>query len=209
MADRNALEQMKAKQFFTRNSPKTGAILHGDDRDNADVQARFPRVTPEDADFLEREGLAERYDGRVPRATSSDGSGMTVGERAGEFAGHHLDADQSVDRSTGLDTRQSTVFEKPIEEMAGEGGHRRVLEAFGGTTPLKEAEAPTGGGKRAKTGDGGETEPTPYRQMKTADLKAEAEKEPKVDLSSATNNEQRAILIEQARGNKAPAAATQ
>jgi hypothetical protein len=67
----DALVQMKATTFFTRNSPTTGAILHGDPRTNADVIARFPRVTEADAAYLEEEGLAEPYDGSLPKSRAA------------------------------------------------------------------------------------------------------------------------------------------
>lgn len=234
----NAMVQMKASTFFTRNSPANGVVLHGDDREKADIAARFPLVTEKDADYLEREGLAERYDGRLPKdASGGDGTGLTIDERAGVFTEHHAEAEDSVEDTTGLATRQSTVFERPIEELAGSGGaNRDVITVSSSRTGLvEEPDAPAGrdgqgtsregraaqsggsGGKASGSGGNGEGSggsqggssdgPTPYAQMKKADLEAEAAKEPKVDLSGATNNEERAKLLEKARGAKAPPAA--
>jgi hypothetical protein len=135
--------QMAATAFFTRNSPTTGAILHGDDRKEADAIARYPLVSEEDAAYLEREKLAKRHDGRVPAEDEdADNPAETIGDRAARVMEDHTEADQSVDQSTGLDTRASTVFEKPVEDLAGASGSgRSMIDAEDTTTD----EAPAGG----------------------------------------------------------------
>jgi hypothetical protein len=200
----DVLVQMKATTFFTRNSPSTGAILHGDPRTNADVIARFPKVSEADAAYLEDEGLAEPFDGSLPKSRGP-GPAETVDERAARLAEEHTEADQSVEVSTGLDTRGSTVFERPVHQLAGKsGGAAPVLKADDNRrSPPSSDDAPPGRGN----GKTGATEPKPYAQMKTAELEAEAAKDPPVDLSEAKNNEERAKLLEKARGGKAPAVA--
>lgn len=146
---RNALVLMMATTFFTRNSPTTGAILHGDDREEADVKARFPLVSEADADYLESEKLAERYDGKVPEE-GVPGS-ETVNERAGRMADEHMEADQSVEQPTGLDTRGSTAFERPVEELAGSAGSSRRMIDTGAEAPsASEEDAPASG--KSKSG---------------------------------------------------------
>ena len=155
-ADRHGKVQLKATQFFTRNSPTTGAILHGDDRKEADAAAQYPYVSPEDAEYLISEGLAKEYSGDVP-LNDDEARAMTVDERSGEYVEHHNDAENSVEQTTGLSTRQTTAFERPIEQLAGSGGaNRAVLEGDdGGTAPASEEDAPaTGrrsGGSRSRS----------------------------------------------------------
>lgn len=146
------LVQMMALTFFTVNSTVNGAILHGDDRENADVQARYPQVSEEDAKRLEREGLAKRHDGKVPDSNSDDGTGLSLGERAGVMMENVTDADNSVDAPTGMDTRMTTTFERPIEELAGAGGaDRSVLTATDASeAPAAEDDAPASSRKTAR-----------------------------------------------------------
>ena len=148
MADRNGMVQMKATQFFTVNSPTTAQVLHGDDREEADVAARFPYVSEKDAAFLEEQGLAKPYDGKVPTDNGAgDGSGYTIDERAGVMTEDHNDAEESVERTTGLATRASTVYERPVEELAGAGGAQQAMITATDTTsgPAAEDEAPASG----------------------------------------------------------------
>jgi hypothetical protein len=158
------LVQLMATAFFTRNSPTTGAILHGDPRDEADVLARFPQVTEDDADYLEDEGLAKRYDGKLP-AEEKRGSSRarreagdeTVGQRAARMAEENAEADQSVSQATGLDTRGSTAFERDPSELAGSSGAtagRMLVENEDGG-PASEEEAPASGKGRARGGRSG------------------------------------------------------
>lgn len=143
---RDGKVQLKALGFGTVNGP-TGNILHADDREAADKQARFPRVAPADAQRMIDQKLAEPYSGTVP---GEDGDAdMDVNQRAGEFVGHYADEDDSVDESTGLDTRQTTVFENPIETIAAAGGaNRAIITAEDGTnSPAVEQAAPAGGGR--------------------------------------------------------------
>lgn len=146
--------QMKALLLYTVNSFVNGAILHGDDREGADVKARFPLVSEEDAQRLEREKLAERYEGKVPDENADDGTGLTLGERAGVMMENVTDADNSVEAPTGMDTRMTTTFERPLEELAGAGGaERSVLTATDATeAPAAEDDAPASSTR--KTGRG-------------------------------------------------------
>lgn len=196
------LVQLKATTFYTRNSPTTGAILHGDPRDEADEIARFPQATEEDADYLEGEHLAERFDGSVPRGRRSGDAELDIHERGAAQVEENIEAENSVDQTTGLSTRDTTAFDKPIDQLAGRSGSGApVLQAEG-----DEAPAGARSGRRAASDDSGDGQ-TPYRQMSKAELEAEAAKDPPVDISSAKNNDERADLIEKARGNKAPAKA--
>jgi hypothetical protein len=144
-ADRDGMVQLKAIGFGTINGP-TGNILHADDRDAADKLARYPRVGLADAQRMVDMKLAEPFSGEPPE-DDGDVVGMDVGERAGEYAGHYAKQDDSVDASTGLDTRQSTVFEGPIESLAAAGGAKRaIITADDGTnTPAVEPVAPARG----------------------------------------------------------------
>jgi hypothetical protein len=139
--------QMKATGFFTRNSPTTAAILHGDDRKEADVAARFPLVSEDDAAFLEAQGLAKPYTGTVPAETGSDGTGMTIDERAGVMVEHYAEDEDSVEAPTGLDTRNTTAFENPLERIAGAVGGRSLTATDKTGAPVGEEEAPAGGGR--------------------------------------------------------------
>jgi hypothetical protein len=148
MADRFGNVQMKALRLFTVNSPTTAVILHGDDREEADVAARYPYVSASDAVFLEKEGYAEPYDGKLPDA---DDSGETVGDRAARLTEESAEAENSVEATTGLATRSSTAFERPVEELAGQGGARTMNVADATAAPASEEEAPASGkGKTAK-----------------------------------------------------------
>lgn len=145
MARDDGMVQMKAQGMFTRNSPTTGAILHGDDREQADKRAQFPLVSAADAQFLEDEGLAKPHSGSID--LSDDVVGMTIDERAGEFSQHYAEADAStVNGSTGLDTRQTTTFERPLEQISAAGGaNREVLRAASaGGDVAAEEDAPAG-----------------------------------------------------------------
>lgn len=151
----NGLVLMQALQFFTVNSPTNGAILHGDDREEADPIARYPEVSEKDAAFLEARGLAKPYNGRVQGGRpTEDGSGMTVDERSGFMTETNADAEDSTERTTGLATRDTTTFEKPIEELAGSGGANqpRMIADDGRSGPAAEDEAPAGGKAAAKSG---------------------------------------------------------
>jgi len=185
------LVQMIALTLFTVNSPTTGAILHGDDREQADVRARYPLVSESDAAFLEKNKYAERYDGKVP---SEDGTEeLSVGEYAARETEGVSEADQSVDQSTALDTRATTAFEAPVETLAGQGGVNTIVVAGD--------EAPTGGGGSTGSTDTGSTGKS-LSSMTKAELEKTAADEG-VDLSSATNNDQRVDLIQKARDAKA------
>lgn len=145
-ADRYGKVQLKATTFFTRNSPTTGAILHGDDRKEADAAAQFPYVSVDDAEYLVSENLAKEYSGEVP-LNDAEARAMTVDERAGEYVEHHNDAENSVEQTTGLSTRQTTAFERPIEQLAGSSGaNMAVLNGDdAGTAPAAEEDAPASG----------------------------------------------------------------
>ena len=194
----DGLVQMKATATYTRNSPKTGAILHGDNREKADIAARYPRVSEGDAAFLEREKLAERYDGKVPTGEGDDGTGLTVDERSGVMTEANADAEDSVDQPTALATRDSTVFEAPIEELAGSGGaDRAVLTATSAGTAPASDEAPAGGGGTTET-----SESKPLSRMTTAELDKEAASltgDLKTEYEAATTNAERVKVLEKAR----------
>lgn len=155
MADRNGMVQMKASKFFTRNSPTTGQILHGDDRKEADNAARYPYVSPGDAEFLEKEGLAKPYSGSISEDgdAADDGTGLTVDERSGVMVEENIDAENSVDATTGLSTRDTTAFPQSPEAMAGAGGTGREFTATDKTSgPASEPDAPASGGESKASG---------------------------------------------------------
>lgn len=136
--------QMKAKAFGTRSGAR--GIIHTDDRKGADLMARYPLVSESDAVMLEREGLAERYDGKVPSAHEDDeaaAGSMTVDERAGVMVEDQVDAENSVDLTTGLSTRQTTAFPDTPEDMAAAGA-REIVADDGRGTPADDT-APASG----------------------------------------------------------------
>lgn len=200
--DRHGMVQMKAKTFGTTNSPTSGQVLHVDSRSQADVNARYPYVSPADAEHLKGLGWAEEYDGRVP---SADGADETIGEFAARNVEEHNDGEESVDPTTGLSTRSTTAFERAPHELAGAGGGGRtmVLGDIGGAGPGSD-EAPAGGGRPRGNGngngngEGGEGGPKPLSHMSKTELEKTAADE-KVDIAAAKNNEERASLIQKAR----------
>lgn len=146
-ADRHGMVQMKAKGTWTINSPTNSAIIHGDDRKGADPLAQYPYVTPADAEHLESRGLAEVYEGSVP---SGEGSGEeTVDERAGRAVEENADAENSVEDTTGLSTRDTTAHSQPVHELAGSSAGRALNVASKGGDAGSD-EAPSGGKAKAK-----------------------------------------------------------
>lgn len=148
---RNGLVQMKATEFFTRNSPHNGAILHGDPGEKSDMIARYPQVSEADAVYLEKHKLASRHDGALPKADDDDEPSETVDERAAREVEEVTDADQSVEAVTGLDTRATTAFEKPVHELASSASQERiVLEPGAGRGESAEDDAPASGKRAGK-----------------------------------------------------------
>jgi hypothetical protein len=143
--------RMKANRLFTVNSPFNGAILHGDDRKEADALARYPDVSERDAQFLENhpDKLASRYDGKIDDDDGEAGD-VSIGERAGNMVEANADAEASVDATTGLSTRDTTAFAQPIEEMAGAQSARTIV-AEDSTTAAPADEAPASGSETTRT----------------------------------------------------------
>lgn len=162
-------------------------ILHTDDRKEADLAARYPLVSEEDAALLERNKFAKRYDGTVP---TEDGEGdLTVDEYAERETEDSSDAENSVDATTGLATRSTTAFEAPVDALATGDTGRSITADDGRSAPASPDDAPAGGGAK------------PLSKMTTAELTKVASDE-QVDITSATNNAERADLIQKARDAK-------
>lgn len=181
--------QMKALKFGTVSGER--GILHTDDRKEADQAAQYPLVSEADAQRLERDGLAERFDGQVPTAEGdADGDGdVNTDEYSLRETENVAEAEDSVEVTTGLATRATTAFEAEPEALATGDTGRSITVEDSSTAPASPDDAPAGGGGKSLS------------SMTTAELTATAEAE-SVDISSATNNPGRVELIQAARDAK-------
>lgn len=177
-------------------------ILHTDERKGADLAARYPLVSEEDAVLLEGRKLAKRYDGSVPSADDED-EGLDVDSYAERETKDVNEAENSVDQTTGLATRATTAFERPPEQLVAGASGRTLTAEDNRSAPASPDDAPAGGGAKslssmnsAELVAANAALPTPLTTALDNDGK-------EIPFDTATNK-QKAAAIQKARDASAP-----
>lgn len=130
------MEQADVPMVATAKGTITaGRILHTDP-EGSDPRSKHLMVTETEAQALERNGLAKRAEGaqdrdaaRVAYERGQRGDTLDVHARGAERVARFADAENSVEATTGLDTRETTAYPRDQTVTGGVQGFQAAAAA--------------------------------------------------------------------------------